>query len=120
MSTNKKPVVVGIHLRSLLIKKEVASSGISVQSSISTQAAGEPQKRNHSVTVTNTLDTTQEEEEITSLKFKAKKDFLHVVSAIPMKFSSQQTEEICATCSDDLALRKVLFKSARRKATCWN
>ena len=84
------PVVVGIHLRALLTKKKLQAWEC-VQSSISTQAAGEPKKRNHSVTVTNTLDTTQEEE-ITSLKFKAKKDLLHVVSAIPMKFSSQQTE----------------------------
>ena len=85
------PVVVGIHLRALLTKKKLQAWEC-VQSSISTQAAGEPKKRNHSVTVTNTLDTTQEEEEITSLKFKAKKDLLHVVSAIPMKFSSRQTE----------------------------
>ena len=84
------PVVVGIHLRALLTKKKLQAWEC-VQSSISTQAAGEPKKRNHSVTVTNTLDTTQEEE-ITSLKFKAKKDLLHVVSAIPMKFSSRQTE----------------------------
>ena len=49
------------------------------------KAEGEPKKRNNSVVVAETLDHTQAEEKVTSLTFRAKGDFLHAVSATPVK-----------------------------------
>ena len=46
------------------------------------KAVGEPKKRLNSVVVARTLDYTQAEDKITSLKFMAKGDLLHRRSAI--------------------------------------
>ena len=57
------------------------------------KAGGEPKRRNYFVAVTQTLGVTQEGKEITSLNKIAKRDPLHFVSAVPMKFNLQQVGE---------------------------
>ena len=49
------------------------------------KAACEPKTRTNSVAVARTLDITKAREEMISLKFKAKGDFLHGVSAIRVR-----------------------------------
>ena len=49
------------------------------------KAGSGPKKQNNSVVVSRTLDHTQAEDKLTSLKFSAKGDLLHGVSAIPLK-----------------------------------
>ena len=61
-------------------KREDANLGMSVCSSIPKKAGGEPKKRNSSVAVAKTLEITQAEGDITSLKFTAKRDLQHAVS----------------------------------------
>ena len=55
------------------------------------KAGGEPKKRNTIfVAVAKTLEITQAEEDLCSLKVKVKGGFLHGVSAIPMKSTAQE------------------------------
>ena len=49
------------------------------------KARSEPRKRNNSVVVAKTVACTKAEDKVTSLNFIAKGDFLHGVSAIPVK-----------------------------------
>ena len=78
-------VIIGIHMSAPIIIQEAAIFGNKGSFKQTEKAGGEPMKRNNLVAVALISDITESEEDTTSLKFKAKGDFLHGVSAIPMK-----------------------------------
>ena len=78
-------VIIGIHMSAPIIIQEAAIFRNKGSFKQTEKAGGEPMKRNNLVAVALISDITESEEDTTSLKFKAKGDFLHGVSAIPMK-----------------------------------
>ena len=118
MSKNETHVIIGIHMSAPIIIQEAAVFGNKGSFKQTEKAGGEPMKRNNLVAVALISDITESEEDTTSLKFKAKGDFLHGLSAIPMKPRLQVGKTTnYEKSSDYLALRLVSFKCARRKAT---
>ena len=74
-------VITGIHLSVPFFKNGMANLEVYVQAY--GKGKGEPKKRTNSVVVAKTLDHTQADDQVTTIKFIAKGDFLHGVSAIP-------------------------------------
>ena len=70
------PVIIGIHLTALPIKKEGCKLGNKRAFRHTEQAGGEPKKRKDSAVVAKTLGICQAGEEVTSLKSRAKGDIL--------------------------------------------
>ena len=110
-------VIIGIHLSASFTKHEAANLGISVKSNNTEKAGGEPLKRNNSVPVAQHIGYLPSGggHYFTEIHCEGRPSARSVSYSSETNFYGQLGKNFILDSSDYLALRNVLFKSAKRK-----